>query len=144
MGMFDEIRCKFPLPLLGANGLVYQTKDTPEQFMDQYEIREDGTLWHEDYGIEDHSAAGNWKREHPGEEAPKELDGFFGCMSRVNKRFVPSGFTGEIQFYAMFSLNADGSMKNAFSREGWVEWTATFVNGKTNEIHLLSHRTAES
>lgn len=61
MGMFDDIKCKYPLPLNGANDLVYQTKDTPAQFLDKYEIREDGTLWHENYDIEDQSEAAFWK-----------------------------------------------------------------------------------
>ena len=45
MGMFDDIKCKYPLPLDGANALDYQTKDTDAQNLDNYEIREDGTLW---------------------------------------------------------------------------------------------------
>ena len=52
--MFDDINCSYPLP-----GKVrprsFQTKDTPAQYLDLYEIREDGTLWHEDYDIEDQS-----------------------------------------------------------------------------------------
>lgn len=46
MGMFDYVRCKYPLLVEGANALVYQSKDTPEQYMDTYEIRENGQLWH--------------------------------------------------------------------------------------------------
>ncbi len=47
MGVFDYVRCKYPLPLddPGINDKVYQTKDTPEQYLALYEIREDGTLW---------------------------------------------------------------------------------------------------
>ncbi len=45
MGMYDYIHCKYPLPIEGANELEYQTKDTDEQYLDHYEIREDGTLW---------------------------------------------------------------------------------------------------
>lgn len=39
MGMFDDLRCHYPLPREGANALAYQTKDTPAQWMDLYEIR---------------------------------------------------------------------------------------------------------
>lgn len=49
MGMFDEIRCQMPLPKEGCAGLVFQTKDMPGQWLNQYEIRSDGSLWHEDY-----------------------------------------------------------------------------------------------
>jgi hypothetical protein len=45
MGMFDELRCLYPLPLAGANALTYQTKSL-NSFMEFYEIRTDGTLWH--------------------------------------------------------------------------------------------------
>lgn len=55
MGTFDYLRCKYPLPLAGANALTFQTKNTPAQFLDTYELREDGTLWHEAYDTEDHS-----------------------------------------------------------------------------------------
>ena len=45
MGLYDNIRCQFSLPLAGANDLPYQTKDTDMQGLATYEIREDGTLW---------------------------------------------------------------------------------------------------
>lgn len=45
MGMCDELRCHYPLPVAGANARVYQTKDLACR-MDAYEIRADGTLWH--------------------------------------------------------------------------------------------------
>ena len=43
MGMFDYITYK---------GNKYQTRDTPSQTLDNYEIREDGTLWHNTYCME--------------------------------------------------------------------------------------------
>ncbi len=49
--MFDELRCKYPLPVSGANRLIYQTKDTEAQCLDLYEIRKNGTLWHQVIGI---------------------------------------------------------------------------------------------
>lgn len=49
MGMYDNIRCQFSLPLAGATNLLYQTKDTEEQSLCDYEIREDGTLWCHDW-----------------------------------------------------------------------------------------------
>lgn len=47
MGMFDYVRCQYPLPVAGANDLEYQTKDTPAQDLDHYEIHADGSLWHQ-------------------------------------------------------------------------------------------------
>lgn len=127
MGLFDCLKCKYPLPLPGANDREYQTKDTPSQFMDQYEIREDGTLWWENYDTEDRSELTLWKAAHPGEEPPAEirdgLSAFIGCMSKVNKRWeqVPP-FTGEIRF-----------------GNGRTRWSSYFVDGKLKEIHLIEH-----
>lgn len=48
MGMFDDIVCKYPLPLpentKGYTPHGFQTKDF-DCALDLYEIREDGTLW---------------------------------------------------------------------------------------------------
>lgn len=139
MGMFDDIKCNHPLPLAGANALAYQTKDTDAQYCDMYEIREDGTLWHEDYDIEDHSDAAKWEKQNPGKEAPKELDPFCGCMAKVNKRWLQVKLTGEICFYTIYSI-VDGNMTNATSRDGWLEWSAYFVNGQLTQINLIENR----
>lgn len=131
MGMFDELTVKYPLPLAGANDLLYQTKDTPNQFMDHYEIREDGTLWVETYDTEDRSDLAKWKAEHPGQEPPEEMKGplssIIGMMTRVNKRWEHVPFTGQLRFYKL--LGDDHS--------GWIEWAATFVNGTLKQLPML-------
>lgn len=133
MGMFDDLVCKYPLPIAGANDLRYQTKDTKAQFMDLYEIREDGTLWHEDYDCEDHSDAAKWQAENPGKELPEYLSGllsFVGCMARVRKRWERvDNFTGEIRFY------------DALKPKGWIEWSAYFENGVVCRMNLIRHET---
>jgi len=122
MGMFDEITCKYPLPYDGANALIYQTKSTPSQWLDRYEIREDGTLWHEVYDTEDQSEAAKWKAANPGKELPETMKGwrsFVAAMARVNKRWLPvSDFIGELRFY---TTPVPG---------GWLEWSAYFKDGK--------------
>lgn len=134
MGMFDDIKCLYPLPVEGANAHPYQTKSTPAQFMDNYEIREDGSLWHEEYEIEDRSAAGTWRREHPGQDPPEELSGLnsiVGLMTRVNCRWQHvDSFTGEIRFYHCY-----GNKPGDYS--GRIEWSAYFLNGKLREINLI-------
>lgn len=74
MGMFDEVRCHYPLPVEGANALHYQTKDT-DCNLDQYEIREDGTLW---------------LQERDWDDAKGEY---------ANHRWVPHALTGQLCFY---------------------------------------------
>ena len=83
MGMFDYLRCSYPLPVEGANDRNYQTKDTPAQLLDKYEIREDGTLWHQSVDYDEEAIP----------EAP-----FIQC----------GNFTGEIRFYDFTKPNHEG------------------------------------
>lgn len=132
MGMFDELRCKLPLPVPGANALGYQTKDTDRQFLDHYEIREDGTLWREAHDLEDQS-----------DPKAEGLGRIVGMLTRVNKRWVQVTITGEIRFYTMYNL-VDGKMVDATSRAGWIEWSAYFENGKLERLNLLENRPPEN
>lgn len=139
MGMFDDLRCKFPLPLPQFEEMLFQSKDTPAQFMDAYEIREDGTLWHESYDVEDQSKKAEWVAAHPGEAPPAELNtmenAFLGCMARVRKRWEQvTDFVGEIRFYN--TISPSGS--------GWIEFSAYFVGGKLNQLYLVAHRPPET
>jgi hypothetical protein len=118
MGMFDYLRCAYPLPAKGANELSYQTKDL-DCGLDVYEIREDGTLWHEDYDVEDHS--------DPNEEGLMRL---CGMLSRVNKKWNRVEYTGEVRFYTSWLDNPS---------RGWIEWSSYFVNGQLKELHLMTH-----
>lgn len=111
MGLFDYITCLYPLPIKGK--FNFQTKSTPAQFMDKYEIREDGTLWHENYDIEDHS--------DPNAQGFKK---FIGCMTKVNRKWEQENFTGEIQF--------DDVVDNK-----WIVFSSYFVKGQLKELHLL-------
>jgi len=147
--MFDDIKCKYPLPMAGANELDYQTKDTDHQFCDQYEIREDGTLWHEDYDVEDHSELAKWKAANPGKEPSEEmktslLDAFCGCMTRVNTRWEQVNITGEIRFYTLYKIEHDKMINGTNSLDGWLEWSAYFVDGKLQQLHLLENRAPET
>src|SRR5690349_6199307 len=100
MGMFDDLRCKYPLPTRDGAERSFQTKSL-DCLMDQIEIREDGTIWREHYDTEDHS--------DPNAEG---LMRFAGMATRVNKEWHPLTFTGEVRFY-------DG-----FAPDGWVEFSA--------------------
>ena len=114
MGMFDEIKCKYPLPVKKVQDEIFQTKDTPSQFMDDYEIRTDGTLWHQTYNIVDKS--------DKNAKGPMRL---VGTMTRVNKRWKRDKLTGEIVFYT--------TIKNV-----WYEFSAYFVGGKIKELHQIN------
>ena len=113
MGMYDEIKCEYPLPVKGANKLLYQTKSTEAQMIDMYEIRKDGTLWHQIYDIEDRS-----------DPRVKGLLGLMGCMTRTNKRWEQVEITGVINFYKSIGKKHDK----------WIEFSAYFVDGKLKEL----------
>jgi hypothetical protein len=118
MGLFDDLKCLYPLPIEGANDLNFQTKSLV-CYLDNYEIREDGTLWHEDYDTED--------RSDPNAEGLRK---FWGTITRVNKRWMPVLMTGEVIFYATAKENP----------EEWFEFSAYFVGGKLKELHQIGDR----
>lgn len=116
MGMYDDIRCDYPLPAPGANDLTgYQTKDTPAQECDLYVIDKDGGLHHEEYDIED--------RSDPNADGLYRL---IGMMTRTNARLAPvNDFTGEIRFY---TIPAEGQ---------WIEFSSYFIDGKMQSVTLI-------
>ena len=114
MGLFDHIRCKYK----AANGpdpkCLYQTKDTPAQYLEEFEIREDGTLWH-------HKPA---SYEDVRTEEEKNLPGLAslcGMSTPVGHQWVQlPTFTGEVCFYG---LNC--------------EWSAYFVKGQIKHLERI-------
>lgn len=136
MGMFDYIKCLYPLPLpndamelnnTDFNNITYQTKDL-ENCMDYYEIRKDGTLWQEEYDIIDKS-----------DPNAKGISRIFGMFSKTNERMVPvKNFTGQINFYEYYICDINDKLKNDY----WIEYIALFNNGHLVTIQL-SKFTAE-
>jgi len=134
MGLFDDIRCRYPLLVLGANDIAYQTKDTPSQYCEQYEIREDGTLWEQKFDI--------LPSKLPTDFLPatwcETMEVFRKAIARVNHRWEQvADFTGEIRFYSIVKT-VDGRVVNADSGEGWLEWSAYFTKGKLRHLELIT------
>lgn len=125
MGMFDYIRCKMPLPDGFEFQGWFQTKDTDRQYMEHYEIREDGSLWIEEYDIED--------RSNP-KAAKGSLESLRGCMTRVNQRWVPAEpHHGAIEFYHSNICGSSGGGKviTDDNSEPWsAEYVALYDHGK--------------
>ena len=121
MGLFNTLKVKMPLPLKGANELEYQSKDIHPNFMEHYEIRENGTLWKQVYDVEDHSdpKATGWP-------------GIIGKFTRVNLRWRRQYPTTTIWFYTHI---ADEKKKVR-----WIEWRAELVKGKVTEIKRVKNR----
>jgi len=105
MGMYDDIDVLIPLP----DGYVhtdFQTKSLVCN-LDLYQLREDGSLWHEDYDIEDHS-----------DPKAKGMMRVRGMFARVNQRWVPvTDFTGELTFHE-------------FDDDTFYEYSTYFVDGQ--------------
>lgn len=89
MGMYDDIKVMYPLP--GNPGVFEsQTKSFPDPYLVNYELREDGTLWREEF---EHYDART--------EEEKAARSFAGCMARRNHHWVQlKDFTGEIEVWA--------------------------------------------
>lgn len=121
MGMFDDLNCKYPLPAEAKGITWFQTKDTPAQALDVYEITETGELWHQEYDFED--------RSDPDAEGILRLA---GMLTRVRKRWIRCDtFTGGITFYAF---------KDAENHDGWIEFTALFKCGQLLDLVLVENR----
>lgn len=119
MGLYDDITVHYPLPVEGFDGHTFQTKDTPAQWLDKYEIRADGTLWHEAYDTED--------RSDPTTDGIGKL---FGCLTRVNKRWEPvTGFTGEIEFHDTLTPQ----------HTGWISFSAYLEHSRVVGMNLLKY-----
>lgn len=129
MGMFDYLRCRLSLPfpeeldpvlVATLQNEAFQTKDTPNQYLDNYEIRVDGSLWVEQYDVEDHS-----------DPNAKGIARICGMMTRVNERWVPvTGFTDTVRFYT--------SLGKQYS--GWIEFVAQFTDGRVTLLRLEEYR----
>ncbi len=107
MGMFDHVHYR---------GREYQSKDTPEQSLDNYKIEQDSAsgewhLWHEEYDAE-------WVKE----------EGLFGGSIRQrNHRWIRcDDFDGLIRFYYYRS------------HEDQEEYRALFMDGRMLKIRLTS------
>jgi hypothetical protein len=102
MGMFDFVHFE---------GNQYQTKDTPCQLMDNYEIRDDGTLWHEEYECD-------WVEEADrfGGGYLKQYNHHWACCDE---------FDGVIRFYYYRS------------EEDQEEYEALFMDGQMLKIKTI-------
>lgn len=111
MGMFDQVWCRYPLPGVGVLDVEFQSKDTPAQFCQDYEIRGDGTLWRLHYEIVD--------RSDP--TATDPLKRIFGSMARENEHWEREFLSGAMRFYTKWS-------------DEWLEFEALFLDGLLQDV----------
>lgn len=115
MGMFDYVRSLITLPD-GFDGEL-QSKDFDCK-LSVIEIREDGTLWIEDF---DREVVPAEERPHPDPNDPLH---WVGMLRSVNRRWRKIEHHGHFNFY--------GS-----SPDAWHEYDAKFTDGRLVEIKLI-------
>ena len=121
MGMFDDIVCKYPLPLpedtKGFRPYGFQTKDL-DNVLDCYEIREDGTLWLREC-----------EREYTdGNPNGKTWSEKIGSVKETKVWWTRVKLTKKINMYTYHQG------ENEY--DYWVEFVVEFVDGIINKIEL--------
>ena len=97
MGMFDYVRCRYPLPHAECQDLSYQSKDTPEQGMQHYEITLDGNLLHESF------EKGAERRQHlRSDEDPKWVRVEYRGELEIHTTLDPPGQAGRWVSYLLW------------------------------------------
>lgn len=130
MSAFDSITVHCELPIAHLRGFKFQTKGTPVLFSNDYEIREDGTLWEQLYEIEDHS--------DPNAEG---FGALAGILTPVNHRWeMCRHFDGELSFYHYITPQKDSDEPEKTKKDYiWVEFVAEFKAGRlVRPIELVS------
>ena len=123
MGMYDDIVCKYPLPLpADTKGYVpegFQTKDL-ENILNHYEIRDDGTLW-------------LYECEHVCTEV--QYNGW-PVVEENNGRWTFCKITKTIRMYDYQHANGEYDYS--------VEFEVVFVDGVINRIELIRFETIDN
>ena len=134
MGLYDTVKCKYPLPvpnnidLSEFNGkpieelVLFQTKNLGRH-MSNYEIREDGSLWVEKYDL--------------------EFDSVGEYCKRQNRTWVPYFLHNDvIEIYELYSPY-DEKYQNTTKNDYWMRYSVTFTSSIVSEIRLLEFVTRD-
>ncbi|MEW6635468.1 MAG: hypothetical protein AB1425_01490 [Actinomycetota bacterium] len=130
MGMYDEIRCEYPLPHSGYRVLpdhTFQTKSL-ENLLEKYTITADGELiWHkvrlESVPEEERPCYGT-----PGWEKP--LGKSIGSMREVPEGDERVPYHGDVYFYDAFRVRGEAGERV------WLEYKARFTEGRLSRIEV--------
>ena len=130
MGVFDYVRCEYPLPgLADPTSVLFQTKDTDAMYLDKYIISKEGRLIH-------HKPV-KWE-----DRSPKGATGLMAlCGACTPVEFIDedTNFHGVLNFYGdkhtgelrLLSLAPENFLQDLNHPEAteWFEYEATFENG---------------
>jgi hypothetical protein len=93
MGMFDYLKCEYPLLDKKAQNALFQTKDTNAQYMEKYILTREGRLIHHTVRYE----------PIPEEDRPcpngEGMLKWIGSIRSVSTGYEDTGFHGSLCFY---------------------------------------------
>jgi hypothetical protein len=127
MGMFDNVTCEYPLPMPEDLGELtqeqiqntnYQTKNLANG-LDRYKIDKDGFLWRE--------KVDGYHEE--GDPKAKSMMDRLGRFVETSRTWRKEPITCTVDFYEFFTEQD--------SNDYWVEYQASFTDGKLNQISLI-------
>lgn len=122
MGMFDRIKCEYPLPgIAEPQKIEFQTKDL-ECWLDNYQITPEGRLMVEVYRTEDRSD----KTAPPG-----SIESIVGIATKVHEGWKDTGYHGWLRFYGHLQ---DQSHEPA----EWLDFKAKFTDGQLVAVERLT------
>jgi len=119
MGMFDYLKCEYPLPERPPDGF-FQTKDTPRQYLEKYTITTDGRLVHHAVRYEEVPENERPYWGNPGWENPL-LQHVGSVRSIPTEDVVLLYFHGDLYFYT-------------FEEHKSYKYIAHFIHGKLQYI----------
>ena len=136
--MFDNIKCKYPLPLSEYQDLEYQTKDL-DNLLFEFEIGEDKKLYKITHNYEPREEL------EPPEHIKffsKEYSDWMNAHPRkylgMTRETIP--FTGVITFYTGIPIYASDEDEDKSARllkgNHWVEFDAYFNHGTLDKLEL--------
>jgi hypothetical protein len=142
--MFDNIKCEYKLLDLpqeiidnwgGVKNIIFQTKDTPNQYMCLYKIDHEGVLWEE-------KTESEWiESETPDAESIFDR---LGHMKIISRAWIKPNFSGSINFYEHYHHKNYKTTRLSFDNEdwqryevGWIEYKALFNNDLLISMDLV-------
>ena len=149
MGLYDTIKCKFPLPVpedrqeltkADFNTIfTFQTKNLGRG-LSNYEIREDGTMWKEEFGIVLVPYTEKEKEElqrHPtGLWFDTYIDGKYERTNKTWVRYNPHNLVVEMYDLYFSGYDDDLCLKNDY----WIKYSVEFRESVVVDIKLLEFR----
>jgi hypothetical protein len=125
MGMYDYVKCEYPLPAgspVWAQNDYYQTKDTPKQFLETYVITLEGRLIH-------HSVTYEMvpENQRPYYGKPEWDKGAIFQMAGMI-RSIPAGD---------IDTEYHGDIYLIGRQPAFLEFVARFTNGQLEYIHPI-------